>query len=183
MRSRRSHTRPDDRYDKEKDDFERQMDGVSRLPGRDRLVEEAVVGAPRGATVRERPARGGRAGGTDSAPERSRIEIGSVAGLNRGQADKLRRGRIAIETKLDLHGCSREEAAGRVAAFLDRSYRSGLRCVLVVTGRGTGVLRGALEGWMNQPATRPLVLACVPARERHGGQGAFYVLLSRRRDA
>ncbi len=40
---------------------------------------------------------------------------------------------------------------------------------------------GGLEGWLNEPATRPLVLACVPAQKRHGGQGAFYVLLRRSR--
>ena len=165
------------------DDFERRMAGVSRLPGRDRLVEDTVVKTRHGATVRERPAGSARRG--------SRIEIGSVAGLNRRQADALRGGSIAIDARLDLHGLSRREAAGKVAEFLARSGRRGLRCVLVITGQGRrdplaearGVLRGGLEGWLNQPATRPLVLACVPAQRRHGGEGAFYVLLRRSRGA
>lgn len=189
MRSRVSQTRTDD--ETAQDDFEQRMAGVSRLPGRGRLVEEAVVNAGGGAAVRERPGSGKRAGEAGTAPGGSRIEIGSVAGLNRRQADLLRGGDIAIEAQLDLHGFVRREAAGKVAAFLAQSARRGLRCVLVITGQGRrdplaearGVLRGELEGWLNVPATRPLVLACVPAQPRHGGQGAFYVLLRRSRGA
>ena len=191
MPSRVPQTRTDDRDETAQDDFEERMAGVSRLPGRRRLVEEAVVGARHGAAVRERPApgeRGGKAGSTGRGP---RIEVGSVAGLNRRQADALRGGGIAIDGRLDLHGLTRREAGGKVAAFLARSARHGHRCVLVITGQGRrdplaearGVLRGGLAGWLNKPATRPLVLACVHAQPRHGGQGAFYVLLRRSRSA
>jgi len=167
------------------------MAGVSRLPGRGRLVEEAVVRARQGAAVRERPPGGKRAGEAGSARTGSRIKIGSVAGLNRRQANALRAGGIEIDAQLDLHGFSRKGAGGKVAAFLARSVRRRLRCVLVITGQGRrdplaeakGVLRGGLERWLNEPTTRPLVLACVPAQRRHGGQGAFYVLLRRRRSA
>ena len=179
-RSRVTQTRPDDRDETGQDDFEQRMAGVSRLPGRGRLVEDTVIRAHHGGAVRERRAASARKG--------PRIEIGSVAGLKRRQADALRGGDIAIEARLDLHGFSRREAAGKVASFLAQSTRCGLRCVLVITGQGRrdplaeaqGVLRGGLEAWLNEPATRPLVLACVPAQRRHGGQGAFYVLLRRR---
>ena len=191
MPRRVSQTRTNDRDETGQDDFEERMAGVSRLPGRDRLVEETVVRARHGAAVRERRARGKRAGEAGSARRGSLIEIGSAAGLKRRQADALRAGRIAINARLDLHGFSRREAAGKVAAFLARSAQSGLRCVLVITGQGRcdplaearGVLRGELEGWLNEPATRPLVLTCVPAKRRHGGEGAFYVLLRRGRGA
>ena len=183
--------RTDDRDESGQDDFEQRMAGVSRLSGRERLVEDTVVRARHGAAVREGPASGNRAGAAGSAQTGARIEIGSVAGLNRRQADALRGGDIAIDARLDLHGFSRKEAASKVAAFLAKSGRRGLRCVLVITGQGRrdplakarGVLRGEVEGWLNRPATRPLVLACVPAQRRHGGQGAFYVLLRRRRGA
>ena len=191
MPSRVTQTRPDDRDESGPDDFEQRMAGVSRLPGRDRLVEDTVVRARHGAAVREGPASGEQAGKAGSARSGSRIDVGSVVGLNRRQADALRGGDIAIDARLDLHGFSRKEAAGRVAAFLARSGRYGCRCVLVITGQGRrdplakarGVLRGEVEGWLNEPATRPLVLACVPAQRRHGGQGAFYVLLRRSRGA
>lgn len=189
MRNRVSRTRTDDRDEKGQDDFEERMAGVTRLPGRRRLVEETVVKTRHGAVARERPAGGKRVAEAGTAPRGSRIEIGSVAGLKRRQADLLRGGDIAIEARLDLHGFSRSEAAGKVATFLAQCARRGLRCVLVITGQGRGdplaeargVLRGELEGWLNLPATRPLVLACVPAQRRHGGKGAFYVLLRRSR--
>ena len=188
MSSRVPQTRKDDRDETGQDDFEQQMAGVSRLPGRGHLVEEAVVRVRHGATVRERRASDRPGGEAGSARRGSRIEIGSVAGLKRRQADLLRGGEIAIEAQLDLHGFVRREAAGKVAAFLAQSARRGLRCVLVITGQGRrdplaearGVLRRELEGWLNVPTTRPLVRACVPAQKRHGGQGAFYVLLRRR---
>ena len=191
MPSRVSQPRTDDRDDTGQDDFEQRMAGVSRLPGRDRLVEETVVRSRQGTAVHEPGAFGQRAGEAATARQGSRIEVGSVAGLNRRQADALRGGEIAIDAQLDLHGLSRKEAGDKVAAFLARSTRRGLRCVLVITGQGRrdplakarGVLRGGLERWLNEPATRPLVLACVPAQRRHGGQGAFYVLLRRRRSA
>lgn len=163
------------------DDFERRMADVDRLPGRERLVEEAVV--REGVGARRPRWKGGEAG---SAP--GPIRIGAVDGLNRRQAAALRRGGIAIDARLDLHGLTRREAARKVAAFLAQSAHRGLRCVLVITGQGRsdplaearGVLRRGLESWLNEPTTRQLVLACVPARARHGGQGAFYVLLRRR---
>ena len=131
--------------------------------GRDRLVEETVVRARLRATVRERPP-GERRGGEAASAGGSRIEIGSVAGLNRRQADALRGGTIAIDAHLDLHGFSRKEAGGEVAAFLARSARGGLlRCVLVITGQGRrdplakarGVLRGGLERWLNEARNPP----------------------------
>ncbi len=162
------------------DDFERRMADVDRLPEPERLVEETVV--REGVSARRPRGKGSDAG---SAP--GRIRIGALDGLNRRQAVALRRGGIGIDARLDLHGFTRGDAARKVASFLAQSAHRGLRCVLVITGQGRsdpladprGVLRRELEDWLNEPATRPLVLACVPARGRDGGQGAFYVLLRR----
>ncbi len=162
------------------DDFERRMADVDRLPEPERLVEETVVREGVGA---RRP----RGEGCESASAPGRIRIGVLDGLNRRQAVALRRGGIEIDAHLDLHGFTRGDAARKVAAFLAQSAHRGLRCVLVITGQGRsdplaearGVLRRELEDWLNEPATRPSVLACVPARGRDGGQGAFYVLLRR----
>ena len=163
------------------DDFERRMADVDRLPERERLAEETVVREVVGA---RRP----RGGGSEPGSAPGRIRIGALDGLNRRQAVALRRGGIAIDARLDLHGFNRRDAARRVAAFLAQSAQRGLRCVLVITAQGRtdpladpcGVLRRGLEAWLNEPATRPFVLACVTARAKHGGQGAFYVLLRRR---
>ena len=44
-----------------------------------------------------------------------------------------------------------------------------------------GVLRGAVPRWLNQPTLRPKLLAFCHAQPKHGGDGALYVLLKRRR--
>ncbi|MEQ9814703.1 MAG: Smr/MutS family protein, partial [Azospirillaceae bacterium] len=54
-------------------------------------------------------------------------------------------------------------------------------------GRGTftggkAVLKSKLADWLNDPPLRDKVLAFYPAQPRHGGEGAFYVLLKRLRD-
>ncbi|MCE2399223.1 MAG: hypothetical protein J4F34_09405, partial [Gemmatimonadetes bacterium] len=94
-----------------RDDFERAMAGVRRITGAERVAEPA----PRRTSV----------GGGDGVPSGGRgssgrppgIRIGSVAGLNRRQADRLRRGELGVEDSLDLHGCTRRDAALRVAGF------------------------------------------------------------------
>jgi DNA-nicking Smr family endonuclease len=92
-----------------------------------------------------------------------------------------------LDGEIDLHGLSLDEAGRALRAFLDDAYRGGRRSLLVITGRGqraadgVGRIREALPRWLNEPETRPLVVAYAPARPRHGGHGAFYVLLRKRR--
>lgn len=114
---------------------------------------------------------------------------GAYAGIDRGTADRFRRGELPIDGVADLHGMSREKAHHAVSHFIQAHYSRGSRCLLVITGKGTrngqaersGVLREALPAWLAEPALRPLVLAFDSARPRHGGAGAYYILLRRRR--
>ncbi len=106
------------------------------------------------------------------------------AGIDRRTFQRLRRGRLPVEAHLDLHGMTREEAFFALERFLARMQAAGVRCVLVITGRGTlrgGVLRELLPRWLEAPAVRHRVVAFAPARPEHGGAGAFYLLLRRRR--
>ena len=48
-------------------------------------------------------------------------------------------------------------------------------------GRARGVLRQAVPRWLNEPANRARILAVMPAQPKHGGAGALYVLLKRKR--
>ena len=62
---------------------------------------------------------------------------------------------------------------------------AGKRCVLVITGKGLssgGVLRDQVPRWLNLAPNRARVLAFDYARQHHGGAGALYVLLKRRRN-
>jgi DNA-nicking Smr family endonuclease len=110
---------------------------------------------------------------------------GDVVGVDRRLADRLRRGRLPIQSTLDLHGLTQSEAHAAVQGFVVRAAERGLRTVLIVTGKGrrdgVGVLKSALPRWLNETPLRPFVLALSQARPEHGGTGALYVLLKRRR--
>lgn len=106
---------------------------------------------------------------------------GAVADLDRRNARRLKRGDYALDGKLDLHGMTEAVAHRAVSAFVSGAAARGKRCLLIVTGKGD-VLRRALPRWLNESALRALIVALAPAHRRHGGDGAVYVLLKRRRD-
>ena len=119
------------------------------------------------------------------------LEKGAVVGVDKRTAGRMKRGKLPVEGRLDLHGLIQNEAERALSAFLARSQERGHRCVLVITGKGgerrgegferTGVLRRMAPLWLNAPANRARVLAFDEARAQHGGGGALYVLLKRSR--
>ena len=113
------------------------------------------------------------------------MAVGTLAGVDRRTADRLRRGKLAIEARLDLHGLYQDEAHPQLNAFVAGAAAAQKRCVLVITGRGLGpeggVLRRRVPQWLNQPPCRGMIVAVAQAQPEHGGAGALYVLLRRRR--
>ncbi|UCI08191.1 Smr/MutS family protein [Mesorhizobium sp. B1-1-8] len=100
--------------------------------------------------------------------------------------DKLAKGRLPIEGRVDLHGMTQDEAYSLLFAFLHRAHAGGIRYVLIITGKGSssggdGVLRRAVPAWLSTPAFRPLVSSHDHAARNHGGSGALYVRLRRTR--
>ena len=99
---------------------------------------------------------------------------------------KLKKGRLAIEGRVDLHGMTQDEAYSLLYSFLHRAHAGGVRYVLVITGKGSssggdGVLRRSVPAWLSTPAFRPLVSSHDHAARHHGGSGALYVRLRRTR--
>ncbi len=115
---------------------------------------------------------------------------GAVAGLDRRTADRLRRGQLPIEARLDLHGMTQHQAHTALRQFIVSSSLAGRRCVLVITGKGSrsprtahearSVLRHRVPQWLNDDF-RTQVVAVTHARPQDGGEGALYVLLRRQR--
>jgi DNA-nicking Smr family endonuclease len=124
--------------------------------------------------------------------ERSNVPIRAPAldrfsGIDRANAERLKRGLHRVEGRLDLHGMTQSEAHRALFAFVHASRDTGLRCVLVITGRGfgpngPGVLKSSVPRWLEQPVLRRQILAIAPAQPRHGGAGALYMLLRRQRE-
>ena len=120
----------------------------------------------------------------------------AIGGLDKRSAERLRRGQMNIEARLDLHGHTQADAHRAAHAFIATSHRVGRRCVLIITGKGgarddfdgsfmpdrdSGVLRRNLPRWLGEAPMRPLVLRLETACPQHGGDGAYYVLLRRKR--
>lgn len=167
----------------------KQMTGdVKRLPEKDyvegRAPEEEKT-APAQAPGRERAV---------IEPEKPKT-VRRGKGLDRHTEQRLRRGQMDIDATLDLHGMKQAEAEPALQSFLQQGYEKGHRCVLVITGKGNtrrekshdwmesrpGVLRRSVPAWLARPPLADMVLQVSPARPKHGGEGALYVLLRRRR--
>ena len=120
-------------------------------------------------------------------PALPELREGEAPGLDKRNADRLRRGLMPVEARVDLHGMTQSQARAALDGFIGRAAGAGRRCVLVITGKGTrspageGVLRAAVPAWLNHPANRAHILAYCRAQPRDGGGGALYVLLRRRR--
>jgi DNA-nicking Smr family endonuclease len=104
--------------------------------------------------------------------------------LDEPTLDRLSKGRLPIEGRVDLHGLTQDEAYSLLFSFLRRAHAGGIRYVLVITGKGSssggdGVLRRAVPAWLSTPAFRPLVSSHDHAARNHGGSGALYVRLRR----
>jgi DNA-nicking Smr family endonuclease len=105
-------------------------------------------------------------------------------GIDKRTWQRLKRGQIEIGRSLVLHGETQDAAHRRLGRFLVKAAAEGVRCVLVVTGKGIagdGVLRRMTPRWLGEPGNREHVLTYCQAQPRHGGSGAFYVRLRRSR--
>jgi DNA-nicking Smr family endonuclease len=121
---------------------------------------------------------------------------GEMVDIDASTSRRFAKGNMAIDARLDLHGMGAEAAYLALKGFIKGEHARGSRCVLVITGKGgggpqpwidkmgenRGILRRALPTWLNEPATRNHVLAVTAAKGHHGGAGAFYILLKRRRE-
>ena len=109
------------------------------------------------------------------------LRYGEKAGIDGSTQRRLFRGEIVIDLRLDLHGMTASQARKQLIQSITLAANDGCRCVLVITGKGSGVLNGNVPNWLKQPPLSFHVLALAEARPKDGGSGAFYVLLRRKR--
>jgi DNA-nicking Smr family endonuclease len=112
-----------------------------------------------------------------------------LAPLGRRVRQRLaRRGDIA--GRVDLHGLTQREAHDVLLGFLRSAQERGGGIVLVITGKGggfagegeRGVLRRQVPHWLRLPQFRSVIVGFETAHAAHGGEGALYVQIRRRRD-
>lgn len=121
-------------------------------------------------------------------------------GVDGATAERLKRGKVEPDATLDLHGMTQAQAHARLVSFVRRAHEHAYRCILVVTGKGAprrsphepasfvmpersnaGVLRIMVPRWLEEDALRQVVVGVQGAHQRHGGAGALYVYLRRKR--
>lgn len=152
----------------------------ARLAGRDYLTppEAPTNAAPQPPPPRDLPP------GARPLPE---VTPGRAGGVDKRTAQRLKRGQLRPEGRIDLHGRTQSEAHADLAHFLADAQAAGKRCVLVITGKGVrrdgsiGVLRQMVPRWLNEPGNRRRIIAVHEAQPRDGGGGALYVLLRKGR--
>lgn len=132
-----------------------------------------------------------------SAPKKATTQAPPIVQLERRTAQKLGRGQLEPESRLDLHGETLETARHQLLHFLIQRRQRGERIVLVITGKGAsrwsrhtlhdlthfytpereGKLRREVPLWFHEAQFRLHIVGFQPAHPRHGGGGAFYVKL------
>ena len=125
-----------------------------------------------------------------------------IASFDRRTSQKMTRGNVEIDRRIDLHGVGVELARVQLLQFFQQCHAERLRTVLVITGKGDspfarhtlhgaqhfhaperqGRLRRLMPEWLNEHDFRMLVSGFQPAHPKHGGGGAFYVKIRRHRE-
>jgi len=117
-------------------------------------------------------------------PRRPRTITAPPDDIEPGRKRRIARARDPIEARLDLHAMDQDRARAALHGFLQRAHADGLRAVLVITGKGVegeGILKRRAPDWLAEPVIRPLIAGVSPADRRHGGEGALYIALKRRK--
>lgn len=117
-----------------------------------------------------------------------------ASGLDGRTEERLRRGAIKPDAKLDLHGLTEQVAHQALLNFLRGAQARHCKLVLVVTGKGArvapdapfdmelnyrsrGILKAVVPRWLREAAFAGFVAGTRTAHKRHGGEGALYVYL------
>ena len=128
------------------------------------------------------------------APPRSLSKKKSVtgaSGVNGATQERMRRGLLEPDARIDLHGMTQGAAHRTLFTWLAAAHSRGYRLVLVITGKGNpnnddnapwmmsphGVLKQMVPRWLNEAELAALIAHVRPAHIKHGGDGALYVYL------
>ena len=113
-------------------------------------------------------------------------------GIHKRLDQKMTRGHVEIDASIDLHGLNQEQARLELNNFILRSKKNNFKIVLVITGKGNspktdslyevdnsqrGVLNKNLPLWLKKDEIRKNINGYRYASQKHGGQGAYYILL------
>ncbi len=110
-------------------------------------------------------------------------------GLDGHWDKRLKRGAMSPDISIDLHGMGLSGAYHRLDGALEQAVLTGMRSILLVTGRprghdrasgeGRGAIRAAVMDWLAASRHAGHIASVRRAHPRHGGEGALYIILKR----
>ena len=102
-----------------------------------------------------------------------------------------------IDKKIDFHGQTLVESEEKFNNTVLECYNGGKRCLLFVTGKGLfkskdkesiekpklyhGIIRSSFVEWAKSKKLSKYILSFEQASKEHGGEGAFYVYLRKKK--
>jgi DNA-nicking Smr family endonuclease len=113
--------------------------------------------------------------------------------MDRRNFQRLLKGQLDIDSTLDLHGMTAEQARAQLHIYIQSAHHLGHRLLLIITGKGnkktvdefnrprSGVLKTGVPEWLKTGPHSHHILQVTQAHMKHGGGGAFYVYLRRKR--
>ena len=97
--------------------------------------------------------------------------------LTKKTIKKFRTKKAFIDATLDLHGYSRVSAKNKFIDFIDLSRNKNYTYILIITGKGKGLIRDALFEWVGEDEIFPLIVGYSHSHRLQGGDGAFVLHL------
>ena len=122
------------------------------------------------------------------APVQATVRVEPGTTLDGSWDKRLSRGLVQPDRTLDLHGHSLATAYDLLDRRLEQSVAAGDRVLLLITGKPRsgserrGAIRAAVGDWLAASRHAGSIAAVRNASPRHGGSGALYTVLRRRRE-
>lgn len=112
--------------------------------------------------------------------------------LDSGWEKRIRGGTLVPDMAIDLHGHSLSAAHVRLDRALAQARAQDVRTLLVVTGKPRprdgglgggqrGAIRSEIGHWLHGSAHADAIASVRVAHPRHGGEGALYIILRRKK--
>lgn len=164
----------------------RPEDAIVEPPAPPVVEAPPAIPAPKGAGL---PGKSGKIGKATPPPPPP------LHPIERRTLTRVARGTIEIDGRIDLHGLTQLDAHDRLRGFLHDAQSRGSKLVIVITGKGKvgnddpfgmnerGVLRRRVPQWLAEPGLRNIVIGFEEAHRSHGGGGALYVRIRKKRTA
>lgn len=131
---------------------------------------------------------------TRAAPQQSHVPAprSPVPVLDGSWEKRVRGGTLVPDMAIDLHGHSLAAAHLQLNWALANALAHGVRTLLVVTGKPRkrndnithsqrGAIRSEIGHWLQTSAHADAIASVRVAHPRHGGDGALYVILRRKK--